>query len=140
MSIGDDSLSDLSDLVGPELASLVNPAKATQVTPPTTGVTTTAAASTSTGTATTSSTLSDMPADISDLRSSDLLQTLPGMIDIDRIFADFQAEHQVSEPRRSSPFSYPGVYYWAPAYEHLSTYVLSVCTYLHLQWAHEKNL
>ena len=32
-----------------------------------------------------------MPADISDLRSSDLLQTLPGMIDIDRIFADFQA-------------------------------------------------
>ena len=35
-----------------------------------------------------------MPEDISDLRSSDLLQTLPGMIDIDRIFADFQVSKE----------------------------------------------
>ena len=41
---------------------------------------------------------SDMPADISDLRSSDLLQTLPGMIDIDRIFADFQAGAEQGHP------------------------------------------
>ena len=33
-----------------------------------------------------------MPADIRDLRSADLLQTIPGSIDIDKIFADFQAE------------------------------------------------
>ncbi|CAB4066098.1 unnamed protein product [Lepeophtheirus salmonis] len=35
---------------------------------------------------------SNIPADISDLRSADLLQTIPGSIDIDKIFADFQAE------------------------------------------------
>eukprot|EP00095_Tigriopus_kingsejongensis_P005008 maker-scaffold139_size317827-snap-gene-0.21 protein:Tk05008 transcript:maker-scaffold139_size317827-snap-gene-0.21-mRNA-1 annotation:"---NA---" len=77
MPMSEDSLEDLSELVGPELANLVHgsvqPVK----------VSTSSANSTP---------LTDMPADISDLRSSDLLQTFPD-IDIDRIFAEFQAEH-----------------------------------------------
>ena len=76
----EDSLDDLSDIVGPELAGLVNAPVAMQ--PVKTSVTSQA------------SFTSDMPADISDLRSSDLLQTLSGVIDIDKVFADIQAEQQ----------------------------------------------
>jgi hypothetical protein len=76
----EDSLDDLSDIVGPELAGLVN---APVMQPVKTTVTSQA------------SFTSDMPPDISDLRSSDLLQTLSGVIDIDKVFADIQAEqHQ----------------------------------------------
>ena len=76
----EDSLDDLSDIVGPELAGLVNAPVTMQ--PVKTSVTSQA------------SFTSDMPADISDLRSSDLLQTLSGVIDIDKVFADIQAEQQ----------------------------------------------
>ena len=34
----------------------------------------------------------DMPSDISDLKSSDLIQTLSAVIDIDKMFVDFQSE------------------------------------------------
>ena len=98
----EDSLEDLSDLVGPELASLVHQPKAVPVS--TTTTTTTSSSSNSSSSPSSSSSSSnnnssggnsnEMPADISDLRSSDLLPTLPGMLDIDRFFADFQAgEH-----------------------------------------------
>ena len=76
----EDSLDDLSDIVGPELAGLVNAPVTMQ--PVKSSVTSQA------------SFTSDMPADISDLRSSDLLQTLSGVIDIDKVFADIQAEQQ----------------------------------------------
>lgn len=85
MPMSEDSLEDLTELVGPELANLVHgnvhhPIK----------VTTSSSNSTP---------FSDMPADISDLRSSDLLPTFPD-IDIDRIFAEFQAEHSNNSVRR----------------------------------------
>ena len=84
----EDSLDDLSDIVGPELAGLVS----TPVMQPVKTTVTSQATFTS-----------DMPPDISDLRSSDLLQTLSGVIDIDKVFADIQAEqtqqqHDVSHP------------------------------------------
>jgi hypothetical protein len=75
----EDSLDDLSDIVGPELAGLVS---APVMQPVKTTVTSQATFT------------SDMPPDISDLRSSDLLQTLSGVIDIDKVFADIQAEQQ----------------------------------------------
>ena len=82
---GEESLEDLNnldDFVGTELAGMVsNPSIAQPVKNVPTSVTTSA----------TSSNASDMPSDISDLRSSDLLQSLSG-VDIDRMFADFQAE------------------------------------------------
>ena len=46
----------------------------------------------------TSSSSSFMSPDISDLRSSDLLTNLSGIIDIDKMFADFQADqHQITD-------------------------------------------
>ena len=79
----EDSLNDLNlDLVGSDLAGMVsNPSIAQPVKNVPTSATTTS----------TSNSASDMPSDISDLRSSDLLQSLSG-VDIDRMFADFQAE------------------------------------------------
>ena len=74
----EDSLDDLSDIVVPELAGLVSGAPVMQ--PIKASVTSQA------------NFTSDMPPDISDLRSSDLLQTLSGVIDIDKVFADIQAE------------------------------------------------
>ena len=94
MPSGDDSLEDLSDLVGPELAGLVIPSSSSS----SSGSSSTAVTSGSVCTVTTAGAKSagnsngggDM-SDLSDLKSSDLLPTLPGMLDIDRIFADFQA-------------------------------------------------
>jgi hypothetical protein len=79
----DESLEDLNhltDLVGPELASnlLSNPS----IAQPVKHVPTSVANSTSSST-------SDMPPDISDLRSQDLLSTLSGVgVDIDRMFEE----------------------------------------------------
>lgn len=82
-----DELNHLTELVGPELAGMVtNPSVAQPV----------KNASTSSAATSSSSNASEMPSDISDLRSSDLLQSLSG-VDIDRMFADFQAEHNQQE-------------------------------------------
>ena len=90
MPSGDDSLEDLSDLVGPELAGLVIPGSSSSsssaVTSSSVSTVTTAGAK-SAGNSNGGGEMSDL----SDLKSSDLLPTLPGMLDIDRIFADFQA-------------------------------------------------
>jgi hypothetical protein len=96
LQVTEDNLDDLSDMVGPELANLMNApaAIAVKVTHATTITSTSSCSSSTASSSSSSGGLSDMPADISDLRSSDLLQSLPGMIDIDRIFADFQAEQQ----------------------------------------------
>jgi hypothetical protein len=84
-----EDLNHLTDLVGPELAGMVsNPSIAQRVK--------TTITSSSTGSASNPSNNSDMPSDISDLSSSDLLQTLPG-VDIDRMFADLQAEQNQPE-------------------------------------------
>ena len=79
----EESLDDLNNLdFGSDLAGMVsNPSIAQPVKNVPTSATTTS----------TSNSASDMPSDISDLRSSDLLQSLSG-VDIDRMFADFQAE------------------------------------------------
>ena len=76
-----DDLNNLTDLVGSDLGMVSNPSVAQPV----------KNVPTSVSTSTTSNNASDMPSDISDLRSSDLLQSLSG-VDIDRMFADFQAE------------------------------------------------
>jgi len=87
----EDSLDDLSDIVGPELAGLVNAPVTMQ--PVKTSVTSQA------------SFTSDMPPDISDLRSSDLLQTLSGVIDIDKVFADIQAEQHHQQQQHDVSFN-----------------------------------
>ena len=79
----DESLEDLNhltDLVGPELAVMVsNPSVAQPVKHVSTSVVATS----------TSNSASDMPPDISDLRSQDLLSTLSGVgVDIDRMFEE----------------------------------------------------
>ena len=73
-----EELNQLTDLVGPELAMgmVSNPAVAQPVKQITTSVATS-----------TSNSASDMPSDISDLRSSDLLQNLSG-VDIDKMFEE----------------------------------------------------
>ena len=88
----EDSLDDLSDIVGPELAGLVNAPVTMQ--PVKTSVTSQA------------SFTSDMPPDISDLRSSDLLQTLSGVIDIDKVFADIQAEQHHQQQQHDVSFKF----------------------------------
>lgn len=92
--MSEDSLEDLGELVGPELASLVNVQPVQPVKTTTTSTLTNNSSNVNNVNSSNTGMSGDMPADISDLRSSDLLQTLPGMIDIDKIFADFQAEHQ----------------------------------------------
>ena len=124
MPLTEESLDDLSDIVGPELADLVN---CTSVNPPRqsppsslvkaiftngsgasqvnqqnggsmigNGVScngTLPNHSPDSGNSTSSSSSSTfMSPDISDLRSSDLLTNLSGIIDIDKMFADFQAD------------------------------------------------
>ena len=78
----DESLEDLNhltDLVGPELAGMVSNPSVAQ---PVKHVPTSVANSTS-------NSASDMPPDISDLRSQDLLSTLSGVgVDIDRMFEE----------------------------------------------------
>ena len=52
----------------------------------------------STSSSSSSTSSSFMSPDISDLRSSDLLSNLSGIIDIDKMFADFQADqHQITD-------------------------------------------
>ena len=74
----EESLTDLTDLVGPDIAAMgmvSNPAVAQPVKQITTSNNST------------SNSASDMPSDISDLRSSDLLQNLSG-VDIDKMFEE----------------------------------------------------
>ena len=73
-----EELNQLTDLVGPDIAMgmVSNPA----VAQPVKQITTSVANSTS-------NSASDMPSDISDLRSSDLLQNLSG-VDIDKMFEE----------------------------------------------------
>ena len=68
----------LEDLIGPELAGMVaNPSVAQRVKHVPTSATST------------SNSASDLPPDISDLRSQDLLSTLSGVgVDIDRMFEE----------------------------------------------------
>ena len=105
-------MDDLSDLVGPELASLVNSSNNNNnnnsSTPSKTSGTAAAAGSSAGGGGGSASGGSgsqaaggDMPSDISDLRSSDLLQC-QGLIDIDRIFADFQNNEHTQQVRAES--------------------------------------
>ena len=129
----EESLDDLSDIVGPELADLVNCTNV--VNPPKPSPPSLVKAlfngnqhnggnsilgnglscnsmpnlssvnlpnhSPDSGNSTSSSTSSSssfMSPDISDLRSSDLLTNLSGIIDIDKMFADFQADqHQITD-------------------------------------------
>ena len=137
MPLTEESLDDLSDIVGPELADLVNCTNV--VNPPKPSppslvkalfTSTNNAAqnhhhqnggnpilscnsmpnlssvtlpnhSPDSGHSTSSSTSSSssfMSPNISDLRSSDLLTNLSGIIDIDKMFADFQADqHQITD-------------------------------------------
>jgi hypothetical protein len=86
----DESLEDLNhltDLVGPELAGMVSNPSVAQ---PVKHVPTSVANSTS-------NSASDMPADISDLRSQDLLSTLSGVgVDIDRMFEELSDSNTMS--------------------------------------------
>ena len=86
----DESLEDLNhltDLVGPELAGMVSNPSVAQ---PVKHVPTSVANSTS-------NSASDMPPDISDLRSQDLLSTLSGVgVDIDRMFEEVSKTPLVS--------------------------------------------
>ena len=94
----EDSLEDLSDVVGDELASLDKETKTSKQQQQqggrnggSNGAGSNGNSSSSGGSSSSSS--PDIPADISDLRSSDLLQTQPWMqLDIDRIFADVQQD------------------------------------------------
>ena len=62
----------------------------------------------------TSSSSSFMSPDISDLRSSDLLTNLSGIIDIDKMFADFQADqHQITDQVKNRELSSLGIS-WLP--------------------------
>ena len=101
MPINEDALDDLSDIVGPELAGLVHcsPSPPSLIQPVKTVFSTSQSSSVNNPTSTMaltppSSSSPDMPPDISDLKSSDLLQTLSAVIDIDKMFADFQADQQ----------------------------------------------
>ena len=141
LPLTEESLDDLSDIVGPELAdlvnctSVVNPPKPSPPSLVKALFTSSAAAShphqhngmsasvigngltcnsmpnlssvtlpnhsPDSGNSTSSSSSSSssfMSPDISDLRSSDLLTNLSGIIDIDKMFADFQADqHQITD-------------------------------------------
>ena len=144
LPLTEESLDDLSDIVGPELADLVNCTSVVnppRPSPPSLvkALFTTSAAtshpnqenggtgmsssilgnglscngmpnlssvslpnhSPDSGNSTSSSSSSSssfMSPDISDLRSSDLLSNLSGIIDIDKMFADFQADqHQITD-------------------------------------------
>ena len=75
----------LEDLIGPELAGMVaNPSVAQRVKHVPTSATST------------SNSASDLPPDISDLRSQDLLSTLSGVgVDIDRMFEEVSNQYTV---------------------------------------------
>ena len=135
LPLTEESLDDLSDIVGPELADLVNctnvvnppkPSPPSLVkalfngnqqngngllgnglscnSMPNLSSVTLPNHSPDSGNSSSSSTSSSsfMSPDISDLRSSDLLTNLSGIIDIDKMFADFQADqHQITDQVRN---------------------------------------
>ena len=92
-----EELNQLTDLVGPELAMgmVSNPAVAQPVKQITTSVATS-----------TSNSASDMPSDISDLRSSDLLQNLSG-VDIDKMFEEVCMIDSIIRQSLTFAFQFP---------------------------------
>ena len=93
----EESLDDLSEIVGPELANLVNCGGGGGAG----GIAAAAAAGNSLTTlqpvkaaAAAGPSAQQQDGDLSDLKSSDLIQTLSAVIDIDKMFADFQTDHR----------------------------------------------
>ena len=89
----EESLDDLSEIVGPELANLVNGGGAAATTAGNALTTLQPPAKVTAG-STGQQQGNVEGGDLSDLKSSDLIQTLSAVIDIDKMFADFQSDHR----------------------------------------------
>ena len=92
----EESLDDLSEIVGPELANLVNGGGGAAATTAGNNALTTLQppAKVTAGSTGQQQQGSGEGGDLSDLKSSDLIQTLSAVIDIDKMFADFQSDHR----------------------------------------------
>ena len=105
-SLNEESLDDLSEIVGPELANLVNGGGAAATTAGNALTTLQPPAKVTAGSTGQQQQGSGDGGDLSDLKSSDLIQTLSAVIDIDKMFADFQSDNrdhqQVSTRQRIS--------------------------------------